>query len=333
MKAAICAAFGAIDSLSIRDREPGRLHPGHVRIDVHAAGVNFPDGLIVQGKYQTLPEPPFTPGSEVAGVIRELGHGVDDFECGVRVVAFCGSGGYAEQVDVPASQVYRLPDNVEAAAAAAMLITYGTSYHGLKDRAVLRPGETLLILGAAGGVGLAAVQLGTVMGARVIAAASTPEKLALTQHFGATEFIDYSKEDLRERVKALTDGKGVDVVYDPVGGDMSLAAVKSLAWGGRQLVVGFAGGRIPAIPANLLLLKSAASLGVLWGNSLRADPEHHACNVRDLLWWLAEGQIRPFIDATYPLEQATAALAEVMERRAKGKVVLEIRKNWGEAEL
>ncbi|WP_156839511.1 NADPH:quinone oxidoreductase family protein [Novosphingobium aquimarinum] len=325
MRGVLCQAFASLSDLTIADMPSPAMGDGDVLIDVHAAGVNFPDGLIVQGKYQTKPPLPFAPGSELAGVVVSVGTKVNGFQPGDRVAAFSGTGAFAEQAAVPATQVYALPDEVDMVDAAGLLITYGTSYYALKDRARLASGETLLVLGAAGGVGLAAVELGAMMGARVVAAASTDAKLALARDRGASETIRYSDEDLRERVKALTDGAGVDVVYDPVGGESSLAAVKSLAWGGRHLVVGFATGDIPKIPANLLLLKSAASLGVLWGMSLRADPAHHAGNISDLLGRLAAGRINPVIDRVFPMEDAVAALEHVMERRAQGKVILAIR--------
>lgn len=325
MKAVICNEFGPIEALKIEEIVAPAIGRADVRIAVVAAGVNFPDGLIVQGKYQTKPERPFAPGSEVAGVVEAVGSDVVGFAPGDRVVAFSGTGGFAEQVSVPATQVFQLPEGTDLAAAAGMLITYGTSYHALKDRAAIKAGETLLVLGAAGGVGLAAVELGALMGARVIAAASTAEKLDLARSYGASETINYATEDLRERLKSLTGGRGVDVVYDPVGGATAIAAVKGMAWGGRHLVVGFAGGDIPAIPANILLLKSAASLGVLWGMSLRADPAHHGRNIGDLVRWLAEGRIKPSIDEKFPLDAAVEALNHVMERRARGKVILIVR--------
>ena len=325
MKAVICDAFAPVDALKIGETTVPALGPADVLIRVVAAGVNFPDGLMVQGKYQTKPPLPFTPGSEAAGIIEAVGAEVSSFQAGDPVIAFSGTGGFAEFVAVPATQVFKLPAGADLAVAAGILITYGTSYHALKDRAALRAGETLLVLGAAGGVGLAAVELAALLGARVIAAASTPEKLELARSYGAAEVINYASEDLRERLKALTGGKGVDVVYDPVGGATTLTAVKSLAWGGRLLVVGFASGDIPNIPANLLLLKSASALGVLWGMSLRDDPAHHARNIADIVGWLAAGKIRPAIDSMLPLEQAVTAINHVMERRAQGKVILVIK--------
>ncbi|QGP80535.1 NADPH:quinone oxidoreductase family protein [Sphingobium sp. CAP-1] len=322
MKAIICESFAPVQHLKygvFPAPEPG---PGEVLIQVAAAGVNYPDVLIVQGKYQTRPALPFVPGSEAAGRIAALGAGVEGFAIGDRVIAFTGSGAFAEQVRVPATQVWPVPDGVDLEVAAGIAITYGTSYHALKDRAALKPGETLLVLGAGGGVGLTAVELGKHMGARVIAAASSPEKLALAKAQGADELIDYAQEDLRERIRALTDGKGVDIVYDPVGGPMNLTAVKSLAWGGRLLVIGFAGGDIPAIPANLLLLKSASAVGVLWGNSVRADPVTQGRNMRQLLAWLADGVLRPIIDTRFALPDAVAALQHLERRKVKGKVLL-----------
>jgi len=325
MKAAICDRFAPIEALRIGEAEIPDIGGQDLRIAVLAAGVNFPDGLMVQGKYQIKPALPFVPGSEVAGLVEAVGSDVTRFAPGDRVVAFSGSGGFAEKVRVPATQVFHLPARVDASQAAGMLIAYGTSYHALKDRAALRAGETMLVLGSAGGVGLAAVELGVLMGARVIAAASTPEKLTLARSYGAAETIDYRSEDLRERLKQITGGRGVDVVFDPIGGAATITAVKALAWGGRHLVVGFAAGDIPAIPANLLLLKSAASLGVLWGNALRADPAHHGRNVADLLGWVAEGRINPKIDRVLPLDRTIEALNHVMERRAQGKVILTVK--------
>jgi NADPH:quinone reductase len=324
MKAIICDRFGPIEALRCGICEDPALASGSVLIKVAAAGVNYPDVLIVQGQYQTKPQTPFVPGSEAAGVVAKVGEGVTGLALGDRVVAFTGSGAFAEYAAVNESQVYCLPDGTDLELAAGVLITYGTSYHALKDRAALGQGETLLVLGAAGGVGLAAVEIGKRLGARVIAAASSEEKLSVAREHGADETINYAAEDLRARVKALTEGRGVDVAYDPVGGAHTLAAVKSLAWGGRHLVVGFASGDIPSIPANLLLLKSAASLGVWWGTSLRADPQHHAQNIRQIFRYIADRSLRPRIDARFPLEQAVAALNHVKERKALGKVLLTV---------
>nr|WP_218036786.1 NADPH:quinone oxidoreductase family protein [Sphingobium sp. EM0848] len=318
----ICGTFAPVEALAYGDFPAPQAGPGELLIDVAAAGVNYPDVLIVQGKYQTKPPLPFVPGSEAAGHIAAIGEGVEGFAVGDRVIAFTGSGAFAEQVRVPASQVWPVPEGVDLEVAAGIAITYGTSYHALKDRAALQVGETLLVLGAGGGVGLTAVELGKHMGARVIAAASSTEKLALAKAQGADELIDYAREDLRERIKELTGGKGVDVVYDPVGGASSIVGVRSLAWGGRHLVIGFAGGEIPAIPANLLLLKSAAAVGVLWGNSVRADPVRQGANMRQILDWLAQGALRPVIDARFALSDAVAALQHLEKRQVKGKVLL-----------
>ena len=324
MKAIVCAAFAPIEALSYGDFANPRAEPGEVVIDVAAAGVNYPDVLIVQGKYQTRPALPFVPGSEAAGIVSALGEGVANLRLGDRVIAFTGSGAFAQQVRVPASQVWPVPDGLDLEVAAGISIAYGTSYHALKDRARLKPGETLLVLGAGGGVGLTAVELGKRMGARVIAAASSADKLALAAGQGADELIDYANEDLRERVKQLTGSRGVDVVYDPVGGPMNLVAVKSLAWGGRLLVIGFAGGDIPSIPANLLLLKSASAVGVLWGNSVRADPGPQGENMRQILHWMQEGALRPVIDRRFELADAVTALDHLAQRKVKGKVLLTI---------
>jgi NADPH:quinone reductase len=324
VKAMICEAFAPVEDLRHGEFPAPEAGPGEVVIDVVAAGVNYPDVLIVQGKYQTKPPLPFVPGSEAAGHVAAVGEGVEGFAPGDRVIAFTGSGAFAQQVRVPATQVWPVPDGVDLEVAAGIAITYGTSYHALKDRANIQPGETLLVLGAGGGVGLTAVELGKRMGARVIAAASSADKLALAKAQGADELIDYAQEDLRERVKALTDGKGVDVVYDPVGGPMNLTAIKSLAWGGRLLVIGFAGGDIPSIPANLLLLKSASAVGVLWGNSVRADPVAQGANMRQLLSWLAEGALKPVIDTRFALPDAVAALQHLEKRKVKGKVLLTV---------
>ncbi|WP_030539416.1 NADPH:quinone oxidoreductase family protein [Sphingobium sp. DC-2] len=324
MKAVICPDFAPVDALTCGDFPAPQAGPGELVINVAAAGVNYPDVLIVQGKYQTKPALPFVPGSEAAGHVAAVGEGVQGFAAGDRVAAFTGSGSFAEQVRVPATQAWPVPGAVDLHVAAGISITYGTSYHALKDRGQLKPGETLLVLGAGGGVGLTAVELGKLMGARVIAAASSAEKLALAKQQGADELIDYAREDLRERVKALTGGQGVDVVYDPVGGPMNLTAIKSLAWGGRLLVIGFAGGEIPSIPANLLLLKSASAVGVLWGNTVRADPARQGANMRQLLDWLAQGKLRPVIDRRFAMPDIVAALQHLEARKVKGKVLLTI---------
>lgn len=322
MKSIVCTAFGPVDSLQLQQLRSPEPTDGEVLIGVHAAGVNFPDGLIVEGRYQTRHALPFTPGSEVAGVVAAVGRGVTGFKPGDRVAAFTGIGGFGEQVAVSCEQTYAVPETVADVHAAGCLVAYGTAFHALQDRAHIQAGETLLVLGAAGGVGLAAVQLGRLLGARVIAVASTQDKRLLCRDSGAHEAIGY--DDLRGSIKALTDKQGVDVVCDPVGGDNSVAAVKSLAWGGRHLVIGFAAGDIPKVPVNLLLLKSADVQGVLWGAALKRDPVAHAANIRRILEWIGQGRLHPNIETTYPLERSAEAIAHVMHRRARGKVVITV---------
>ncbi|MGH2480102.1 MAG: NADPH:quinone oxidoreductase family protein, partial [Ktedonobacteraceae bacterium] len=266
MKAVLCKAYGPPESLVIQEIEALKPGPGLVVIDVKACGINFPDTLIIEGKYQFKPDMPFSPGGEVAGVVKEIGEGVKGVKVGDRVIAFTGWGGFAEEVLVEAAKLIPIPERMDFATASAFVMVYGTSHYALKDRARIKPGETLLVLGAAGGVGLAAVELCKVMGAHVIAAASSEEKLAICREHGADECINYTTEDLKERIKTLTAGKGVDVVYDPVGGNYSEAALRGLAWEGRHLVIGFAAGDIPRIPLNLSLLKGASIVGVFWGS-------------------------------------------------------------------
>jgi NADPH2:quinone reductase len=291
----------------------------------HVAAVNFPDTLIIQGKYQFKPAPPFSPGGELAGVIKQVGTEVSGFSAGDTVAALTTFGAYAQEVAVDLENLIRLPASLNAEgleAAGSLFLSYGTSLHALKDRARVQPGETLLVLGAAGGVGLAAVELGKLLGLRVIAAASSPEKLEISRRHGADETIDYSREDLRERIKALTDGRGVDVLYDPVGGRFSEPALRCVGWNGRHLVVGFASGEIPRIPLNLPLLKGNAVLGVFWGEFMRREPQLNADNTRQLLSWLEQGRIRPLISARYPLTRAAQALEALLARKVTGKAVI-----------
>jgi NADPH2:quinone reductase len=295
---------------------------GQVVISVHACGVNFPDTLIIEGKYQFKPALPFSPGAEVAGIVKEIGPGVTSFKPGDRVIGATTWGGYAQEALAQAERVIRMPEGMDFQTASAFLLTYGTSHHALKDRAELKAGETVLVLGAAGGVGLAAVDIAKVMGARVIAAASTEEKLAVCRQHGADETINYATEDLRERLKALTGGRGVDVVYDPVGGDLSEPALRSMAWRGRFLVVGFAAGGIPNVPLNLPLLKGCSIVGVFWGAFMRNEPARNEANLRELVAWIHERKLHPHIYAVYPLERAADALHDVMNRKVTGKVVL-----------
>jgi len=322
MKAVLCKSFGMPDTLVVENVAELMPAAGEVIVSVKACGVNFPDTLIVQGKYQFKPPFPFSPGGEVAGVIKSLGDGVTNVRVGEAVIAFIGWGGFAEAVRCAATQVMPVPTGVPFPLAASFVLAYGTSYHALKDRAQLKPGETLLVLGAAGGVGLAACEIGKALGARVIAAASTDDKLAICKQHGADETINYSNGDLREKINALTNKRGVDVVYDPVGGAYTEAALRSLAWKGRHLVVGFAAGDIPKIPLNLTLLKGASIVGVFWGAFVKNEPAAFAQNMQALFGLLMQGKLRPLISATYPLERAADALNDMMQRRVVGKIVL-----------
>jgi NADPH2:quinone reductase len=324
MRAVLCKEFGPPESLVVEDIDPPEAGPGQVVIDVHACAVNFPDVLIIQNLYQFKPPLPFSPGAEVAGVVRAAADDVEGVRVGDRVFASPGWGGLAEQVAVAATSCVRVPEGIDLVPASAFLYAYGTSHHALKDRAALQAGETLLVLGAAGGVGLAAVELAAQMGAAVIAAASTDEKLALCRERGAAMTINYSTEDLKTRVRELTDGRGVDVVYDAVGGPYSEPALRSTAWDGRYLVVGFAAGEIPRIPLNLPLLKQCSIVGVFWGAFVGREPERHRRNVEELLELWRSGAIRPHVSATYPLERAGEAIRELADRKAQGKVVVTV---------
>jgi len=322
MKAVLCKEWGLPGKLVIEDVPSPKPAAGQVLIGVKACGVNFPDTLIIQGKYQFKPEMPFSPGGEVAGVVKQVGEGVTRVKTGDRVIAFNTWGGFAEEMVVDADRTIPMPAPMEFVPASAFVLTYGTSYHALKDRADLKAGESLLVLGAAGGVGLAAIQLGKAMGARVIAAASSDAKLQVCKDNGADELINYGSEDLRARVKALTAGKGIDVVYDPVGGPYSEPALRDMAWKGRFLVVGFAAGDIPKVPLNLALLKGCSIVGVFWGAFTKNEPERNRENNWELMAMYAAGKIKPHIHATYPLERAAEALNEVLNKRVTGKVVL-----------
>ena len=322
MKAVLCKQYGLPDTLVLEEIPSLVPAAGQLVVSMKAAGVNFPDALIIQGKYQVKPAMPFSPGSELAGVVKEVGAGVNDFKIGDAVIAYAGHGGYAEEVAVDARTCIPMPPGVDFKVAASFMMTYGTSYHALKDRAQLKPGETLLVLGAAGGVGSAAVELGKLLGARVIAAASSDDKREACKKLGADATINYSSEDLREAVKRITDGKGVDVVYDPVGDKFAEPAMRDMAWGGRYLVIGFAAGEIPKIALNLPLLKGFSIVGVFWGSFTRKEPQKNQANVRELLGWIASGKLKPLVSAAYPLAQAAQALKDVMERKVTGKVVL-----------
>ena len=322
MKAVLCKTYGPPEQLVLEDVAALTPTKGQVVLDVKACGVNFPDTLIIQGKYQFKPDMPFSPGGEVAGVVKSVGEGVEGVRIGSRVIASTGWGGFAEEVAADASSLIPIPESMNFTTASAFVMTYATSYHALKDRARLQHGETLLVLGAAGGVGLAAIEIAKVMGARVIAAASTDEKLAVCREHGADEVINYSTEDLKERLKALTKGNGVDVVYDPVGGNYSEIALRNTAWEGRYLVVGFAAGDIPRIPLNLTLLKGCSIVGVFWGAFVARSPQRNQQNLQELLTWFQQGKIQPLVSATYPLKDAAHALNDMMQRKVTGKVVL-----------
>jgi NADPH2:quinone reductase len=322
MKAVVCKRHGGPDTLVVEELPSLQPKPGEVIVAVHAAAVNFPDTLIIENKYQFKPALPFSPGGEVAGTVKAVGDGVTAFAPGDRVIAVCGWGGFAEEVAVSHTRVVRLQDGVPMDAAASLVLTYGTSHYALQERARLQAGESLLVLGAAGGTGLSAVEIGKLMGASVIAAASSPAKLALASEHGADALIDYTKDDLRERLKILTGGRGVDVVYDPVGGPCTEAALRSLAWGGRLLVIGFTSGDIPRLPLNLPLLKGCSIVGVFYGGFAEHEPQRHRAMLDELMRWLAEGRIRPAITARLPIEQAASALNDVAARKVLGKIVL-----------
>lgn len=322
MKALLCEAFGPPETLMVRELPEPRPGPGEIAIAVKAAALNFFDTLIIQNRYQTRPTLPFSPSAECAGVVTALGEGVTEFEIGERVAAWLGYGAARETVVVPVASAVRVPDALDDAQAASLFVTYGTAMHGLIQRAHLRAGETLAVLGAAGGAGLAAVEIGALLGAHVIACASSPEKLALAREHGAQEEIDYGSDDLRAGLKRATEGRGVDVLYDTVGGDFAEPAVRSMAWEGRYLVVGFAGGGIPKIPLNLLLLKGCDLRGVFWGEFVTREPAQHRRNMERLLDWAAAGRIRAHVHARFPLERAAEAFALIGDRRALGKIVL-----------
>lgn len=319
MRAAVCTSEDGPDSLEIQELPDPTASAGQVVVDVKAAGLNFPDLLMTRGLYQLKPPPPFTPGGEVAGLVSEVGEGVEGFAVGDRVLALTGFGGFCEKVVLTPPQLVKIPDSMDMTVAGCFIFTYGTSYHALKDRARLAEGETLLVLGAAGGVGLAAVELGKVMGARVIAAASTDDKLALCKEYGAESGINYATEDLKKRAKELG---GADVIYDPVGGDYAEAALRAIKPFGRFLVIGFATGTIPSIRLNLALLKECAVVGVAWGAWAMRNPALHAENTRELVEMHTAGKLRPHISEKVPLEGLVDALHAMDQRKVKGKIVV-----------
>ena len=322
MHAWLCENPIGIDALTWKEMPTPAPGAGEVLIEIKAASLNFPDILIVQNKYQMKPALPFVPGSEYAGVIAALGAGVTHLQVGQNVACLSGTGGFGTHTVAPADRCMPLPAGFSFVDAAAFIMIYATSHHALIDRGQLKAGETVLVLGAAGGVGTAAIQIAKAMGARVIAAASTDEKCALCKSIGADETINYQTENLRERLKALTNGGGPDVIYDPVGGDFAEPAFRSIAWRGRYLVVGFASGPIPALPFNLALLKGASIVGVFWGDFSRREPKANAAMMAELAQWYAQGKVKPVIDATMPMADLKAAYAHMGSRGVKGKLVM-----------
>ena len=308
MKALLCKQFGPPESLVLEDVPSPQAGAGEVVVAIKAASVNFPDVLIIQNKYQFKPPLPFSPGSELAGVVTSVGPGVSHVKPGDKVIAFTTFGAFAEEVKTEAARLLPMPEGMSFEEGASFILTYGTTDHALRDRAQMKAGETLLVLGAAGGVGVAAIEVGKAMGARVIACASSDEKLAVCRQHGADETINYASEDLRERIKALTGGKGVDVVYDAVGGTYTELAFRSIAWRGRHLVIGFAAGDIPKLPLNLALLKGASVVGVFWGDFTKREPQAFAESARQLGRWYREGRLKPHVSATFPLERAADAI-------------------------
>jgi NADPH:quinone reductase len=322
MHAWLCETPTGVDALTWKELPTPQPKAGEVLVEIRAASLNFPDLLIVQNKYQMKPPLPFVPGSEYAGVVQALGEGVKHLKVGQNVACLSGTGGFGTHAIAPAALCMPLPDSFSHVDAAAFIMIYATSWHALMDRAQLKAGETVLILGAAGGVGTAAIQIAKAAGARVIAAASTDEKCALCTSLGADSTINYSRQNLRDEIKALTDGKGPDVIYDPVGGEFAEPAFRSIAWRGRYLVVGFAAGPIPALPFNLALLKGASIVGVFWGDFARREPKANAAMMAELGGWYAQGKIKPVIDRTMPMADLKAAYAHMGSRAVKGKLVM-----------
>ncbi len=324
MRAILCKEYGPADTLVIEEVKSPEAKGRGVKVRVKAAGLNFPDTLIIEGKYQFKPTVPFSPGGEMSGEVIAVGDKVTRFKVGDRVAGLTGFGAFAEEIVVAEDNLLPVPATMSDDKAAAFTMVYGTSYYALKQRANIQPGESLLVLGASGGVGLATVELGKAMGARVIAAASSAEKLAVAKAAGADEVINYTEEPLKDTVKKLTGGKGVDVIYDPVGGDFTEQALRAMAWNGRHLIIGFAAGDIPKIPANLTLLKGCSVVGVFWGNFTRMEPEASANNMMELMALYEQGKIDPKVSEVYDFEDYVSALNALTERRAKGKIVLKV---------
>jgi NADPH2:quinone reductase len=318
----LCENPTGVEALTWKEVPTPQPGPGEVLIEIKAASLNFPDLLIVQNKYQMKPALPFVPGSEYAGTVQGIGEGVTHLKMGQNVACLSGTGGFGTHTLAPAKLCMPLPEHFPATDAAAFIMTYATSHHALVDRAALKAGETVLVLGAAGGVGTAAIQIAKAVGAKVIAAASTDEKCALCKELGADAVINYSTENLREALKTLTAGQGPDVIYDPVGGDIAEPAFRSIAWRGRYLIVGFAGGPIPALPLNLPLLKGASLVGVFWGDFAKREPQANANMMRTLADWYAQGKVKPVIDRTLPMSELKAAYALMGTRSVKGKLVM-----------
>jgi NADPH2:quinone reductase len=322
MKALICSQYGPPENLSVQDLPDPQPAAGEVLVRVRAAGVNFPDALIVQNLYQFKPTPPFSPGGEAAGEVLAVGAGVSRFKAGDKVIALTIWGGFAEQIVAKQEQLIPMPPGLSFEVAGSLLVTYGTCIHALRDRAGLQPGQTVLVLGAAGGIGIATIELAKALGARVIAAASSAEKLATCRAKGADEVINYREQNLREEIKRITAGKGVDVVLDPVGGDYAEQALRSMAWRGRYLVVGFTDGQIPRLPLNLVLLKGCAIVGVFWGDFIAREPQAAQTDLQDLVAMLGQGLIKPLISGRYSLQDAPKAILELSQRRAQGKLIV-----------
>jgi NADPH2:quinone reductase len=322
MKALLCTRFCTPDELELADIAEPTAGPGDAVVGVRAAALNFFDTLIIAGKYQTKPPMPFSPAAEFAGTVEAVGDGVTAVAVGDRVLGYIGYGAARERIVIAAEKLIKMPPTLDFDRAAGVCVTYGTTFYALKDRARLQSGESLAVLGASGGVGLAACELGKLMGARVIACASSEEKLAFAKKHGADDGIDYGKVDLKEALRKLTGGNGANVIYDPVGGSYSEAALRSIAWEGRFLVVGFAAGDIPKVPLNLVLLKSCDVLGVFWGAWIARDPAGHRANTAQLLSWLAEGKLSSHVHAVYPLSEAPVALKAIAERKVMGKAIL-----------
>jgi NADPH2:quinone reductase len=322
MKALLCTRYGTPDDLEIVEIADPTPAPGEAVVRIHAAALNFFDTLIIAGKYQTKPAMPFSPSAEFAGVVESLGSGVTSLKIGDRVLGYSRYGAARERIAIAAEKLIEIPAALDFDHAAGLCVTYGTTLHALKDRAKLKSGETLAVLGASGGVGLAAIELGKIMGARVIACASLPEKIAFARSHGADEGIDYTAEDLKEALRRVTQGNGPDVIYDPVGGAYAESALRAIAWEGRFLVVGFAAGDIPKLPLNLVLLKGCDVLGVFWGSWTERNPAGHRANTEQLLAWCAEGKLSSHVHAVYPLNEAAAALKAIAARQVMGKVIL-----------